>query len=346
MDIPYRCGALKDRVSEELQETLDAREKEAILVAALYELARTVIPELGCPSKSREYLESQGAVLELISFIALPLIRNSAHDTRWVAVLTEIAEGCLDPLLKKKLSVYAQELLAKTRAGTHNEPKERSGRIPLLLGLGATAILAMYLALPLLFLFLEKREPQAVSRTPGAPLAYHASSHQPAEAGTERRVAVAERGRAEAAAEISAHSADESRSAAPSEQTTTKVTIINNQVLVPVLLKNGGETVKVVLVLDTGATRTSIHEGLAGRLKIDLRTAKLVQSEVADGRLIRSRSATIDSLGVGPFALASAEVNLIPYEGGEGLRDGLLGMDFLAKHRYQIDMEHELIRWF
>jgi hypothetical protein len=39
-------------------------------------------------------------------------------------------------------------------------------------------------------------------------------------------------------------------------------------------------------------------------------------------------------------------VDFIPYQGTEGLHDGLLGMDFLGKHRYQIDMEHELIRWF
>ena len=52
---------------------------------------------------------------------------------------------------------------------------------------------------------------------------------------------------------------------------TTKVKIANNQVLVPVLLKNGGETVKVELVLDTGSTRTSLHEGLVSRLRIDLR---------------------------------------------------------------------------
>ena len=116
--------------------------------------------------------------------------------------------------------------------------------------------------------------------------------------------------------------------------------------LVQVLLKNGGETLRAVLVLDTGSSRTSIHEGLANRLRIDLRQAKVSQAELADGRLIRSRSATIDSLAVGPFAMNSAEVDLIPYKGSDGVHDGLLGMDFLAKHRYQIDMEREIIRWF
>ena len=344
MDIPYRCIALRERVIVELREAIDTREREAILIAALYELARSVIPELGRPGQSQEYLEKQGAVLELISFIALPLIRNSAHDIRWVAVLTEIGEGCLDPLLKKKLSVYAQELLAKkTRTGVHLAPQKSVGRVPMLLGVGAAALLALFLTLPGPLVTPKKATPEAALTTPGVPLAYHATSPPSETAGIERQVAVAGRGRAETAAEPV--SQPDSKGAGLSEQT-TKVRIVNNQVLVPVQLKNGGETIKVVLVLDTGATRTSIHEGLAGRLKIDLHSAKVAQSEVADGRMIRSRSATIDSLGVGPFSLASAEVNLIPYEGGEGLRDGLLGMDFLAKHRYQIDMEHELIRWF
>jgi hypothetical protein len=345
VDIPYRCVALRERVIVELREATDTREREAILIAALYELARTVIPELGRPGKSQEYLEKQNAVLELISFIALPLIRNSAHDIRWVAVLTEIGEGCLDPLLKKKLSVYAQELLAKTQAKVHHAPENRVGRMPVLIGLGGVALLALYLALPGPPGSAKKGSPEAVLTTPGAPLAYHATSPPPESAGIDRQDAVPGRGRVETAAESAAQPATDNKGAGMMEQT-TKVKITNNQVLVPVLLKNGGETVKVVLVLDTGATRTSIHEGLAGRLKIDLRSAKVAQSEVADGRMIRSRSATIDSLGVGPFTMASAEVNLIPYEGGEGLRDGLLGMDFLAKHRYQIDMEHELIRWF
>ena len=344
MDIPYLCVALRERVIVELREAIDTREREAILIAALYELARTVIPELGRPVKSQEYLEKQNAVLELISFIALPLIRNSAHDIRWVAVLTEIGEGCLDPLLKKKLSVYAQQLLAKTRTGIHEKPDNRARQVPLVLGLGAAAVLALYLSwtVPLVSKT-EGTPPKAMLTSPGAPLAYHAALPVPESAEIERQAAVAGRGRADATPELAP--APDGRGGAPAEQV-TKVRITNNQVLVPVLLKNGGEAVKVVLVLDTGATRTSIHEGLAGRLRIDMRSAKVAQSEVADGRMIRSRSATIDSLGVGPFTMASAEVNLIPYEGGEGLRDGLLGMDFLGKHRYQIDMEHELIRWF
>jgi hypothetical protein len=131
----------------------------------------------------------------------------------------------------------------------------------------------------------------------------------------------------------------------PAEQA-TKVRIVNNQVLVPVTLKNGVETIRLELVLDTGATCTSIHEGIAPRLGLDLNSAELTLSEVADGRTISSRRVTVESLAVGPFTVPLAPVELMPFKGDAPAHSGLLGMDFLGKHRYQIDMEHELIRWF
>ena len=334
---------MKERVAFELLGASGAEARGVILIDALYQLSRSVLPELGLPGSSREYLERQGVVLDLISFIAIPLIRNCAQDSRGVAVLTEIGEGCLDPLLKKKFSVYAQELLAKTGSGAGNRPCRRWNWSLGLLGLGGAA-LTLYLASPGLVTVPSRRAAAPALAVATPPAAYHAASYQPAAVGPEG--AGTGRVRAEPeAAPLTQPAAEVKGGASPGEQT-TKVRISNNQILVPVIIKNDGESIRVDLVLDTGSSRTAIHEELAGRLRIDLRLAKASQSEVADGRVIRSRIATIDSLGVGPFAMTSAEVELIPYKGTEGVRDGLLGMDFLGKHRYQIDMEHELIRWF
>jgi len=349
VNVQHRCGALKVRVTQELQEAPDARARGEILIAALYELSRKVLPELGRPGKSQEYLKDQNAVLELISFLAIHLIRNSELNNRGVAVLAEISEGCLDPLLKKKLSVYSQELLSKSQSVTLQRNPGGRRRTPWLIGLGAAALLALYLAMP---------EPPLSTRggssAPGAllsasratPLSYQATALQPASTVPAGALPSASREQDEGTEEQTEQSATPLKGAVATGEQTTKVRIVNNQVLVPVTLKNGGEAVRAELVLDTGSTRTSIHEALAGRLRIDLRLAKLTQSEVADGRLIRSRSASLDSLAVGPFTMAAAEVDLIPYKGSEGIHDGLLGMDFLSKHRYQIDMEHELIHWF
>ena len=352
MDVQYRCGALKDRVAAELPEALDSLERSEILRAALYEMSRTVIPALGLPGKSQEYLDGQAAVSELISFIAIPLIRNSTQDNSGVAVLTEIAEGCLDPLLQKKLSIYAQELLAKSRSQHQSKVGLGWRDACLLLGVVATALLAVYLLMPQL-----QPSTGVVARNSTAPPnpapavvpaseAVHPAAPQPASTGPASPVDVAGRETAEPAPERPALQAPEAKGAVSAPEQITHVRVVNNQVLVPVTLKNGGETVRVELVLDTGSTRTSIHEALVSRLRIDLRLARLSQSEVADGRVIRSRSVILDSVGVGPFTLASAEVDLIAYKGSDGVHDGLLGMDFLGNHRYQIDMERELVRWF
>ena len=349
MNVQLRCGALKDGVALELQQAPDARARGEILIAALYGLSRKVLPELGRPGKSQEYLNDQDAVLELISFLAIHLIRNSEPNNRGVAVLAEISEGCLDPLLKKKLSVYSQELLSKSQSVAPRRNPGGRRRTPWLVGLGAVALLALYLAMP------EPPPSRGVGiSAPGAllsasratPLSYQATALQPASTAPAGILASPSGEKAEGTEEQTAQAAPPLEGAAAPAEQTTKVRIVNNQVLVPVTLKNGGEAVRVELVLDTGSTRTSIHETLAGRLRIDLRQAKLTQSEVADGRLIRSRSASLDSLGVGPFTMTAAEIDLISYKGSDGIHDGLLGMDFLSKHRYQIDMEHELIRWF
>jgi hypothetical protein len=350
VDIQYRCRALKDIVGVDLQGALDARERGEVLVAALYEMSRSVLPELGAPRKSREYQEALAAVLELISFIAMPLLRGSAQDGRGVAVLAEVAEGCLDPLLQMKFSAYAQQLLAKSRPGGQDASRARPTWLPWLLGLaGSVALIALTIRWP------EAPRPVKPRGVSTATMAPAPASRVPQEANSALvsppllDTPSGQVASAVPAAEVATELPNPILSirGAPSlAEQTTRVRIINNQILVPVTLKNAGETVRVELVLDTGATRTSVHEELANRLRVDLRQVRLSQSELADGRLVRSYSASVDSLGVGPFTMAPAELGFIPYQGSDGLHDGLLGMDFLGKHRYQIDMEHELIRWF
>lgn len=355
MDVQELCSAVKQKVAIELQGVIDPGERSEILVATFYELSRSVLPALGAPKKSQEYQEKQAAVLDLITFVAIPLIKCGAQEQRGVVVLSELAEGCLDPLLKKKLSVYAHELLAQSAKAAARLSTGSKTRIPIALGsVAAAAVLLAYLAWPTSE---QQNRPKVltVSTTSPAPLHVPAAPKSPVNttlAGVPTKEGagpVPLTGEVEArkgdppAAEVAA--AASSKILPAQGEQLTRVRIINSQVLVPVTLKNGGATVRVELLLDTGATRTAIHEEITSRLPIDLRTAKHSQAMVADGRTIKSRIAKIDSLVVGPFAMASMELELIPYH-GESMHDGLLGMDFLGKHRYQIDMEHEVIRWF
>jgi hypothetical protein len=38
-------------------------------------------------------------------------------------------------------------------------------------------------------------------------------------------------------------------------------------------------------------------------------------------------------------------VNIVSYKNSEASYDGLLGMDFLTKHKYQIDYEKQFLVW-
>jgi hypothetical protein len=339
MDIHRLCASFKEKVAAELQATADPLARGDILMAALYEVDRSVFPELGLPKKSEEYLQKRAAVVDLITFIAIPLIRNAEQDRRGVAVLSELGETCPDPLLKKKLAVYAQELLAKSAPEGPKSPALSFVRIFFAAGMTSLFLFLLYWVCPMPW-----SQPHSASLTvasepePLRPQAPAGAVSALAPVGALSSDVVASRDKPN----------DEPRQQEKpaGQEQVTRVRVVSNQVLVPVLLKNGGESVRVELVLDTGATRTAIHDGLVSRLKIDLRNAKASQSELADGRIVTSRVAKIDALQVGPFATPSAELEVIPYKGSEGIHDGLLGMDFLGKHRYQIDMEHETIRWY
>jgi clan AA aspartic protease (TIGR02281 family) len=334
---------MREKVTADLLQAIEPAAREEVLIAALYEISRDILPRFGAPRKSLQYHEQQGAVGELISFVSIPLVRSGGAG-RSLAVLSEIAEGCSDPQLKRKLSVYAQEIRAKSsQAG----PSSRNGRKFFLAAACCSGLLlGIYLLLPP-----SPEEPHATDKKalqegaagrPSTP--FHPSSKVAMATAVAPPVEAQKQDPGGVARQPESAQAEGKGAAAPGEPV-TRVRFVGNQVLVPVTLRNGDEKVRVEMVLDTGATRTAVHEEVAAKLGIDPRSTKASQSEVADGRSISSRTARIDAVSVGPFAMTSAEIELIPYR-GDGIHAGLLGMDFLARHRYQIDIEHELIRWF
>jgi len=124
----------------------------------------------------------------------------------------------------------------------------------------------------------------------------------------------------------------------------TAVVINGNTVLVPVTFSYRGNSVQAMLVLDTGASVTTISERVAARLGVDPKETRALTGVVADGRQVDGRWFVADSLVVGPKNLPQLPTAILPGAGPAGY-DGLLGMNFLKKFRYHVDFNRSVIDW-
>jgi len=123
----------------------------------------------------------------------------------------------------------------------------------------------------------------------------------------------------------------------------TRVTISNNQIIVPVSFSNGGLEASAQLILDTGATHTVIYRSFARQLNI--LSLAMGQSKVASGQSVFSEVGKVDSMKVGPIKARDFPVIIMSFEGPPVAYSGLLGMDFLSRVEYVLDYENQVIRW-
>jgi predicted aspartyl protease len=75
------------------------------------------------------------------------------------------------------------------------------------------------------------------------------------------------------------------------------VVIRGNQVLVPTRLSHGGGEIEVMLLLDTGASLTTVSRGVADRL--GLAEEQKMSARVAGGGVIRFHTGRIETLRIG-----------------------------------------------
>jgi clan AA aspartic protease (TIGR02281 family) len=125
----------------------------------------------------------------------------------------------------------------------------------------------------------------------------------------------------------------------------TSVVIRGNSVLVPVKIMYGGNIAHIHLLLDTGASGTTIHSEIADRLALNLNDGKRAVGRVVGGGFISASVVKIDSLTVGPYTVQDWNVCFIPHNGFATSFDGLLGMDVLRELNYRIDFKKKAIIW-
>lgn len=131
----------------------------------------------------------------------------------------------------------------------------------------------------------------------------------------------------------------------PTQTLHTAVKIRDGAVLVPVELHNGDIVVKTWLILDTGATATTISEDLAARLGFGPQQTRPGTSRLADGRVVPIRVGTISRLAVGKKHQENALLAVLAGADDGRESEGLLGMSFMQEYRYELDMDHAVIRW-
>jgi tetratricopeptide (TPR) repeat protein len=135
------------------------------------------------------------------------------------------------------------------------------------------------------------------------------------------------------------------KSVGETESNVLKVKIIGNQVLVPVTLGYGGKRVQALLLLDTGATSTTISPEIAAELNISPDQTKKTIGQVVGGGLLEAKRARLSYIEVGPHTKTNMDIDIIEHKGFAANFDGLLGMDFLRNFRYHVDFDNQTINW-
>ena len=123
----------------------------------------------------------------------------------------------------------------------------------------------------------------------------------------------------------------------------TEIIIRGNTILVPVKLGWNGKEIETRLILDTGASITTLYEPIARELEI--RETQKSKARVAGGHEVEFGLAKVNYIKVGPFEKTDLLVGILPFKGEKIDHGGLLGMNFLQSFSYEIDLDRQLVRW-
>ncbi len=121
----------------------------------------------------------------------------------------------------------------------------------------------------------------------------------------------------------------------------TKISIINNQIYIPVTLWNNGRNTTLNMALDTDCSHTTVPYKYLNYISADY--GQNVTSRLTDGRITLGRNAFLDMIQVGSRKERNFTVTGVEKVGSNN--SGLLGLDFLKSHTFKIDLESQFLVW-
>lgn len=109
------------------------------------------------------------------------------------------------------------------------------------------------------------------------------------------------------------------------------------------ILGYGERQAEALLLLDTGASITILHQDIADQLKIkQLQKVKLL---TLGGKSIQAHVAKLNFAILGPHQKENIYAGIIDYQGPKVAYQGLLGMNFLRNIEYGIDFKNQTLLW-
>lgn len=145
------------------------------------------------------------------------------------------------------------------------------------------------------------------------------------------------------AEEIKRNKQQEIKRRQQAEALKTPIVISRNRILVPVTIKYSNKEITSVLLLDTGASITTVNQFVADQLNIS--TGKSSAVMVAGGGILRTKIVKVQQIKVGPKIVKTPDIMVLAQKGVPLDFQGLLGQNFLQLFSFTIDYDNSVIRW-
>lgn len=384
MNFQILCKSIETRTAKELASAKSQEEKALILTSALYHYGNSILRGLSAlriesGAGSPLYKKAQIAASELLIFLALPFISCCSSYKQGITIFEELGEICSDELLCRKVVIYANQIKKRwNQADPSALPIiPRGAKVPMKqrqhpFVIGAILVILSWVGLyhfaqvDLTSMIIpgwnQVRQPSQVpliqdQEEGDLALLEKQSDPPPAAGSTPEGTGVPGEFFSYTDSKGVLHLGNDPQKVPPQfrdglsvigslapQSNQTRVLIQGNQVLVPVTLSYRGRSTSATLLLDTGASMTTISERLAAQLGVDPADTGPGTATVADGRTIGSRWFVADALAVGPKSHPQIRTSILPGSGGAKY-EGLLGMDFLKDLRYHVNFSRNVIEW-